>query len=56
MPTIFINLPHDKGSFEITPRNGRQQAIIKEFLGIVEQFSLDIDKQDLENILRISRL
>ncbi len=56
MSTIFIDLPHNKGSFEIELKNDRQQEIVKEFLNIIEKYSLDIDKQDLENILRISSL
>lgn len=56
MSTIFIDLPHNKGSFEIEPKNDRQEVIVKEFLGIIEEYSLDIDKQDLENIVHISSL
>ena len=56
MSTIFIVLPHNKGSFEIEPKNDRQQVIIKEFLEIIEEYDLDIDKQDLENIIHISSL
>ena len=56
MPTIFIDLPHNKGSFEIELRNDRQKFIVEEFLRIVEEYDLDIDKQDLENIVHISSL
>ena len=56
MPTIFIDLPHNKGSFEIELKNDRQQEIVKEFLNIIGKYSLDIDKKDLESILRISSL
>ena len=56
MPTIFIDLPHNKGSFEIELKNYRQQVIVKEFLNIIEEYSLDIDKKDLESILHISSL
>ena len=54
MPTIFIDLPHNKGSFEIELKNDRQQVIIKEFLDIIVKYDLDIDKQDLDNIFRIA--
>ena len=56
MPTIFINLPHDKGSFEIELKNDRQLLLLKEFLNIIEKYSLNIDKKDLENIVHISSL
>ncbi len=56
MSTIFIDLPHNKGSFEITFKNDRQQVIIKEFMDIIWKYCLDINKQDLENIVHISSL
>lgn len=56
MPTIFIDLPHNKGSFEIKLKNDRQQEIVKEFLNIIGKYCLDINKQDLENIVHISSL
>lgn len=56
MSTIFIDLPHNKGSFEIESKNDRQQVIIKEFMDIIGKYSLNIDKQDLENIVHISSL
>lgn len=55
MPTIFVDLPYNKGSFEIELRDDRQKFIVEEFLRIVKEYSLDIDKKDLENIVRISR-
>lgn len=56
MLTIFIDLPHNKGSFGIEFRDDRHKFIVEEFLRIVKKYSLDIDEQDLENILRISSL
>lgn len=56
MRTIIIDLPHNKGNFEITFKNDRQEVITNEFLEIIGKYSLDIDKQDLENILHISSL
>ena len=56
MPTIFIDLPHNNGSSEIESKNGRQWVIVKEFLNIIEEYCLDIDEQDLQNILHISSL
>lgn len=56
MSTVFIDLPHNKGSFKIEFKNDRQKVIANQFLNIVEEYSLDIDKKDLESILRISSL
>lgn len=56
MSTIFVDLPNNKGSFEIELKTDRQQVIIKEFMDIIGKYSLDIDKKDLESILRISSL
>lgn len=56
MPTIFIDLPHNKGSFKVELKNDRQEIIINEFLNIVEENNFDIDKQDLDNIVHISSL
>ena len=56
MSSIFIDLAHNKGTFEIKPSSERQYLIIKDFLKIIDEYDLDINKQDLENIIDMSRL
>ena len=56
MSIASIDLPHNKGSFEIEFKNDRQEFITNQFLNIIEEYSLDIDEKDLKNILHISSL